>query len=67
MIYGCVLFECRHFCVHVCVGMAACLTGKFAALLHHESPEIYNKDQHEHSQLEEQRLLMETQMQTMWT
>lgn len=55
-------------CAFVCPGMAACvLTGIFAALLHHETSEIYDEDQHEHSELEEQRLLMETKMQTMWT
>lgn len=55
-------------CAFVCLGMTACvLTCMFAALLHHETSEIYNKDQHEHTKLEGQRLLLETNMQTMWT
>ncbi len=48
-------------CAFVCLGMSACvLTGMFAALLHHETSEISNEDQHEHSKLEEARLFMET-------
>lgn len=69
MIYGCVLFEFGYLCVLLCVlaWLQCVLTGIFAALLHHETSEIYNEEQHEHSDLEEQRFLMETKMQTMWT